>query len=149
MQFSIFFLILVTTVGGIIGFLVTKTIDNSRITGVKNQTITILQEATEAAERIKKDRITEAKDEIFKFRQDAEKDIKERRSELQRAERKIEQKEENLDRKLDKVGHKEEDLRRRQEELDHRASEIETVLKRQMARLEEKLLGRTGLIPPR
>ena len=137
MQFSIFFLILATTVGGIIGFLVTKTIDNSRITGVKNQTITILQEATEAAERIKKDRITEAKDEIFKFRQDAEKDIKERRSELQRAERKIEQKEENLDRKLDKVGHKEEDLRRRQEELDQRASEIEAVLKRQMARLEE------------
>jgi ribonuclease Y len=97
----------------------------------------LLKETTEAAERIKRDRVTEAKDEIFKFRQDAERDVKERRGELQRAERKLEQKEENLDRKLDRVGHKEEELRRRQEEMDQRAAEIEAVLKQQLTRLEE------------
>jgi ribonuclease Y len=136
MQFAIF-LILAALAGGVLGFLVSRAVDNTRLTGVRNQTITLLKETTEAAERIKKDRITEAKDEIFKFRQDAERDIKERRGELQRAERKLEQKEENLDRKLDKVGHKEEELRRRQEEMDQRAAEIEVVLKQQLTRLEE------------
>lgn len=135
MQFIYLILALTAGLGG--GYLISKAIDDSRISGVKNQTIAMLQEATQAAERIKRDRITEAKDEIFKFRQEAEKDIKERRGELQRAERKIEQKEENLDRKLDKVSHKEEELRHRQEELEQRASEIEIVLKQQLARLEE------------
>ncbi|MDR1978347.1 MAG: ribonuclease Y [Synergistaceae bacterium] len=137
MQFSVFYLLLAVAAGIAIGFLISKSIDNSRIAGVRNQTITLLKEATDSAERIKRDRITEAKDEIFKIRQDAERDIKERRGELQRAERKIEQKEENLDRKLDKVGHKEEELRYKQEELDQRAAEIEVVLKQQLARLEE------------
>lgn len=137
MSLSILYLVLAAGIGAGIGFLVTKTVDNARLTGVKNQTIMMLQEATEAAERMKRDRITEAKDEIFKFRQDAERDIKERRSELQRAERKIEQKEENLDRKLDKVAHKEDDLRRKHEDLEARAAEIEAVLKQQIARLEE------------
>ncbi|MDR1874757.1 MAG: ribonuclease Y [Synergistaceae bacterium] len=134
---SIIFLILGIVAGGGIGYLVLRTIDNSRVSGVKHQTIVMLQEATEAAERIKKERLTEGKDEIFRLRQDAEKDIRERRSELQRAERKIEQKEENLDRKLDRVSHREEDLRRRQEEVEQRGSEIEAVLKQQMTRLEE------------
>ena len=137
MQFLVVYLLLAVMVGVAIGFLISKTIDNTRLSGVRNQTILLLKEATESAERMKKDRVTEAKDEIFKIRQDAERDIKERRSELQRAERKIEQKEENLDRKLDRVGHKEEELRRRQEELEQRAAEVETLLRQQMAKLEE------------
>ncbi|MDR2180939.1 MAG: ribonuclease Y [Synergistaceae bacterium] len=137
MQISVFYLFLAMAAGAAIGFLISKTIDNTRLSGVRNQTISLLKEAAESAERIKRDRVTEAKDEIFKIRQDAERDIKERRSELQRAERKIEQKEENLDRKLDRVGHKEEELRYKQEELEQRTAEVEVVLKQQLARLEE------------
>jgi ribonuclease Y len=135
MQFL--FLILGVVIGGGFGFLASRAIDSTRLTGARNQAIALLEDATEKAERIKKDRIAEAKDEVFKFRQDAERDIKERRNELQRAERKLEQKEENLDRKLDKVGHKEEELRRKLEEAEQRTAEIESVLKQQMARLEE------------
>ena len=137
MQFSIFYLILAAACGVGIGFLVSKTIDNNRVAGARNQAIIILREATESGEHLKKERLTEAKDEIFKLRQDAERDIKERRGELQRAERKIEQKEENLDRKLDKVSHKEDELRRRQEDLERRSAEIESIMRQQVARLEE------------
>ncbi|MDR1620913.1 MAG: ribonuclease Y [Synergistaceae bacterium] len=137
MQISVFYLLLAVAAGAAMGFLISKTIDNTRLSGVRNQTIILLKDAAESAERIKKDRITEAKDDIFKLRQDAERDIKERRSEMQRAERKIEQKEENLDRKLDRVSHKEEELRRKQEELEQRSAEVETVLRQQMVRLEE------------
>ncbi|MDR3265743.1 MAG: ribonuclease Y, partial [Synergistaceae bacterium] len=133
----VLFLILGVIAGSGVGYLIFRTIDNSRISGVKSQTITMLQEAAEAAERLKKECLTEGKDEIYRLRQEAEKDIRERRGELQRAERKMEQKEENLDRKLDKVAHKEEELRHRQEELEQRGAEIEIVLKQQLARLEE------------
>ncbi|GHS86020.1 ribonuclease Y [Synergistales bacterium] len=135
MDFAFLFLALI--MGGGFGFLISRTIDNSRFNSVRNQTNAMLKETTETAERIKKDRVTEAKDEVFKLRQDADRDIKERRGEIQRQERKLEQKEENLDRKLEKVGHKEDELRRRQEEMDSRAAEIESVMKQQITRLEE------------
>ncbi|MCL2009359.1 MAG: ribonuclease Y [Synergistaceae bacterium] len=123
--------------GAGVAVVIYKIFDNSRLSGVKNKIADLQKEAADSAERIKKERIAEAKDEIFKFRQDAEKDIRERRGELQRAERKIEQKEENLDRKLDKVAHKEDELRRKHEDLEQRISEAENVLKQQVTRLEE------------
>ncbi|GHS98903.1 ribonuclease Y [Synergistales bacterium] len=135
MQFTFLFLALI--MGGGFGFLISRTIDNSRFNSVRNQTNAMLKETTETAERIKKDRVTEARDEVFKLRQDADRDIKERRGEIQRTERKLEQKEENLDRKLEKVGHKEDELRHRQDEMDARAAEIESLIKQQVERLEE------------
>ena len=84
--------------GAGIGYLVLRAWDNTRLAGYKNRMIAMLEEAHEAAERTKKERLTEAREEILRLRQDAERDIKERRNELQRAERKIEQKKENLGR---------------------------------------------------
>ena len=108
MQFVWAFLIFVAGAG--LGYLLLRVWDNTRLAGVRNQTITMLQEANDAAERMKQDRLAEAKDEISRMKQDAARDIKERRSELQRTERKLEQREENLDRKLDRVSHKEDEL---------------------------------------
>ena len=135
MQF--FIVTLSIAAGAGIGYLVLRTWDNTRLTGYKNSVITMLEEAHEAAERAKKERLTEAKEEIHRLRQDAERDIKERRNELQRAERKIEQKEENLDRKLDKVSHKEDELRNRQEALEQRGTELEGLIQQQNLKLEE------------
>jgi len=123
--------------GASVAIVIYKIIDDSRVTGVKNKIAALQKEAAESAERVKKERIAEAKEDVFKFRQDAEKDIRERRNELQRAERKMEQKEENLDRKLDKAAHKEEELRHRQEELENRVSEVDVIMRQQLARLEE------------
>ncbi|NLL36462.1 MAG: ribonuclease Y [Fretibacterium sp.] len=137
MHFSVLYFILVLMAGVGIGYLILRTVDNSRLTGVKNQTLMLMREASEAAERVKKDRLTEAKEEIFRLRQEAERDIRDRRSEQQRTERKLEQKEENLDRKLDRVVQKEEELRHKQEELQQRSLDLENVIKQQAARLEE------------
>ena len=123
--------------GAGIGYLVLRAWDNTRLAGYKNRMIAMLEEAHEAAERTKKERLTEAREEILRLRQDAERDIKERRNELQRAERKIEQKEENLDRKLDRVSHKEDELRNRQEALEQRGTELEALIRQQNAKLEE------------
>ena len=135
MQFFIVILIFAAGVG--IGYLLLRALDNARLTGVKNQTMTMLQEAAETAERLKQDRLTEARDEVSRLRQEANRDIKERRAELQRSERKLEQREENLDRKMDRISHKEDELRSRQEALEKRGADLEAVIQQQNTKLEE------------
>ncbi|NCB17506.1 MAG: DUF3552 domain-containing protein [Synergistales bacterium] len=119
------------------GFLLSKTIGARNLESAKAQSRNILREAQVAAEQIKREKLTEAKEEIFRLRQEIEKEGKERRNELQRAERRLEQKEENLDRKLDRVAHREEELKGRQDELEARLLEVEETKRKQMERLEE------------
>ncbi len=119
------------------GFLFSKSFGKKNIMNAKVQAQVILREASIAAEQAKRERLTEAKEEAFRLRQEIEREGKERRSELQRAERRLEQKEENLDRKLDRVAHREDELKARQEELDSRMIEVDGIKKRQLERLEE------------
>jgi ribonuclease Y len=60
----------------------------------------IKQDAIKEAEARKKELILETKDQLIKERSQQEKDLRERRSEIQRFERRVLQKEENLERKL-------------------------------------------------
>ncbi len=119
------------------GFLLSKSFGVKNIESAKAQARAILREAAMAAEQGKREKLTEAKEEIFKLRQEIEREGKERRSELQRAERRLEQKEENLDKKLDRIAHREEELKAKQEELDNRMLEVEEIKKKQLERLEE------------
>ena len=128
---------LIFAVGVGLGYLILQAWDNTRLTGVKNQTLLMLQEATDAVERLKQDRLTEARDEVSRLRQEANRDVKERRAELQRAERKLEQREENLDRKLDRVSHKEDELKLKQEAIEKRGADLEALIRQQSDKLEE------------
>lgn len=119
------------------GFLLSKSFGIKNIENAKAQARAILREAAMAAEQGKREKLTEAKEEIFKLRQEVEREGKERRSELQRAERRLEQKEENLDKKLDRVAHREEELKAKQEELENRMLELDEIKKKQLERLEE------------
>ena len=78
----------------------------------------------------------EAKEEIIKNRNEAEKDIKERRIELSRQERRIQQKEENLDKKLDNLERKEELLQQKTKIAEDRLAEAEVIKKSQLDILE-------------
>ena len=119
------------------GFLFSKSFGAKNIEKARAQARAILREAAMAAEQGKREKLTEAKEEAFKLRQEIEREGKERRSELQRAERRLEQKEENLDKKLDRVAHREDELKTRQENLEERMIEVDEIKKRQLERLEE------------
>ena len=66
----------------------------------------------------KKETIIEAKDEIHKLRTDADREIKERRTEVSRQERRLVQKEESLDKKMDNLEAKEELLQKKLKQAD-------------------------------
>ena len=97
----------------------------------------ILSDAMKTAEAKKKEALVEAKDEIFKLRQDADKDIRERRSEVQRQEHRLQQKEETLDRKIDNLEVKEEKLAERSKEIDEKLQECDRIRQSQMEMLEK------------
>jgi len=72
-----------------------------------------------------------------------DREIKERRAELQRLERRLVQKEENLDRKIDSLEKKEEILGRKEAELDRSQEKIHELYAKQLAELE-RLSGLTS-----
>ena len=73
--------------------------DSTTVGSAEDEARKILSDALKNAEAKKKEMLIEAKDEIHRQRSEADKDIRERRSEVQRLEHRLQQKEENLDRK--------------------------------------------------
>jgi ribonuclease Y len=113
-----------------------KNFAEAHIESAEKEALRIAKEAGEKARAEKKTALVEAKDEIFKLREGAEKDIsrlknetdkelKERRAEISRAERRLQQKEENLDRKNDKIEKLEEKLLAKHKKADETLAEAE------------------------
>lgn len=96
----------------------------------------ILEDAGKDADSRKKAALVEAKDEIYKLRSEAEREIKDRRGEISRQERRIQQKEENLDRKNDNLERKEEQLQNKIRAAEDRLKEAEALKKSEMDMLE-------------
>jgi len=124
-------------VGIAAGFLLYRLHTQKQLKGAQEQSDKLIKEAFQEAERRKREMLTEAKEEILHLRQDAEKEVKERRSELQRAERRLEQKEENLDKRLENLQKKEDEFRQKQEDFRSRMEEVEKLKQEQVHRLEE------------
>ena len=136
-------ILLATVVGAVVGFFVRKSIAEAKINGAANEARRILDDASREAEALKKEALLEAKDEIHTLRTEAELDIRDRRSELQKQENRLMQKEENLDRKdetLDKREHmlekKEESLVVRQQQIEELESKVGELVQKQQTELE-------------
>jgi ribonuclease Y len=124
-------------VGIAAGFLLYRLHTQKQLKGAQEQSDKLIKEAFQEAERRKREMLTEAKEEILHIRQDAEKEVKERRSEFQRTERRLEQKEENLDKRLENLQKKEDEFRQKQEDFRSRMEEVEKLKQEQVQRLEE------------
>ncbi|SMC64588.1 ribonuclease Y [Sporomusa malonica] len=125
------------------GYWVRKNIAEAKIASAENAARKILEDAEKSGESKKKEALVEAKEEIHKQRSELEREIKERRTELQRLERRLVQKEENLDRKIDSLEKKEEILSRKEAELDKSQERINELYAKQQTELE-RLSGLTS-----
>ena len=96
----------------------------------------IVNDAIKSAEQKRKETIIEAKDEAFRLKSEADKEIKERRAEITRQERRVDQKEEALDKRTATIERKEEDLKKRTELVEARLDELEQLKLRQTEKLE-------------
>ncbi len=112
-------------VGVLAGYWFQRRREELRLAGGRAEAERLLEEARSEGERVKREKLTEAKEEILRLRTDLERETKERRNELARSERRLEQKEENLDRKAEGLGRKEEELKGRLEELRSRMADLD------------------------
>ena len=113
------------------------------IGGAEQEAKRIISDAKKAAESKKREALVEAKEEIQKNRLEHEKEVRERRSDLNRQERRLQQKEENLDRKTEAIEAKEDKLTRRLKELEAQKEETRK-LKEKEIELLEKISGLTA-----
>lgn len=96
----------------------------------------LISDAIKSSETKKKEAIIESKDEIYRLKQDNEKDMKDRRSEVTRLERRIQQKEESVDKKLDNLEKKEETLQTKLSDAEEKLQEANQVKASQFDMLE-------------
>lgn len=118
------------------GYFIRKMIAEAKISSAEAAAKKILEEASQEASALKREKQLEAKEEVHKLRTEIEKESKERRAELQRLERRLDQKEESLDRKINLVERKEEELRFKEEENKSFRDELEQLHQKQLAELE-------------
>lgn len=97
----------------------------------------IVEDARKDADNKKKSALVEAKDEIHKLRNEAEKEIKADKEKLSRQEKRMQQKEENLDKKTDNLEKKEDTLNQKIKSADEKLREAEAIKKSQMDVLEK------------
>ena len=79
----------------------------------------------------------EAKEEIHRMRSEAERDVRERRGELQRQEKRLNQKEDYIDKKVENIERKEESITNKENNLIEKGKELDKVIEREMAELEK------------
>ena len=113
-----------------------KNIVEKKNTMAKDRARKIIDEAVQSAEAKKKEILLEAKEESIKTKNDLDKEIKDRRNEMQKMEKRVLTREENLDRKSEAIEKKEATLLSREQSLEKRKANVEELEAKRMQELE-------------
>ena len=120
-----------------------KKVSDGKIGSAEERARKIIDEALKTAEDTKREKLLEVKEESLKTRNDLEKEVKDRRNELQRAERRIQQKEENVEKRSEAIERKEQSLSAREENLNKKSEEVAKLNEQRLQELE-KISGLTS-----
>lgn len=107
-----------------------------KIGSAEERARTIIDEAVKTAETKKREALVEVKEESIRTKNELDKEIKDRRSEIQRNERRIEQKEANLDKKLEAIERREQSFVAKEEEIKRQQAEVAKLNEERIQELE-------------
>ena len=113
-----------------------KNVANAKIGNAEEKARGIIDEAVKTAETKKREAMLEAKEESIRVKNELDKEVKERRAELQRSERRIVQKEENLDKKLDAIEKREAGFATKEEEINRQKAQVAKLNEERLQELE-------------
>jgi len=108
----------------------------SKIGNAEERAREIIDDAVKTAEAKKRESMLEIKEETIRSKNELDKEIKERRNEIQRNERRIVQKEENLDKKIEAIEKREANFTVKEEELNKQKAEIAKLNEQRIQELE-------------
>jgi ribonucrease Y len=126
-----------------VGYLVRKTAAEREVGSAESRARTLLQDATKEAEATKREALVEAKDEIFRLRNEAEAEIKARRAEIEKREDRIAQRESVLDSRAESLDRKEGVIESRETELLGQREELAAMQQRVRGEIE-RISGMTS-----
>ncbi len=113
-----------------------KKIAEAEIGSAEQEKDRIINEALKIGEAKKREALLEAKEEIHRSRVELDREIKDRRSEIQRFERRLVQKEETLDKKVETLEQKEEVLNKKTKEIQTLQDKVAELQAKQIEELE-------------
>ncbi|MDL2237775.1 Rnase Y domain-containing protein, partial [Christensenellaceae bacterium OttesenSCG-928-K19] len=123
-------------IGLLVGYNYRRNIAEAKIGRAEDSVKKLVDDAQKRAEVIKKETVLEAQEEVHRLRNEFDKEVKERRNEINKTEKRLVQKEETLDKKNDNVAQKEEVLEKRAKEITKIKEDLETVHTQQLEQLE-------------
>jgi ribonuclease Y len=141
-------IVIAAVVGVVIGLLLGRSMQgknaSKKVKEAEEQSKLILKEAEVTAESIKKDKIHEAKENLFKMRSEFEEETTRKKNIILTNEQKLKQKESNLNKQFEQVKRKEDEIDQLKETLANqmeiarqRKDEFEKMQKQQVAILEK------------
>jgi ribonucrease Y len=124
------------------GIMYRKKVSEAQFGSAEIKARKIVDDAIKDSENIKREAKLEVKEEIYKTKNDLEKEVKERRTELSRLEKRVLQKEETLDRKSDAFEKKEQSLNDKDNALKKEKEKVDAIKQQHLSELE-KISGLT------
>ena len=140
---SLIYAILGLVIGIVAGYFIRRYIGEGKIKNAEELAKKITEDAVKDGEARKKELLLEAKEEIHKTRSDLDKEIKERRTEIQKMEKRLQNKEETIDRRNESIERKEDTLAKKFRNLEEKEETINELYEKQTHELE-KLSGLTS-----
>lgn len=122
---------------GTAGWIISSKFQIKKILEAKGSAKSIIEEARKEAEAIKKELILEGRDQVFKMRSEAEKEIQAKQSAVQKRESQLNQRELNIERKADLLDKKSASMREFENDLKLRMKSLE-LKDRKLAELIEE-----------
>ena len=119
-----------------VGVSIRKKIAESKIQSAEKEVERIYLKAKSEAENLRKEEIIKAKEEALQLRNELDKEIKERRGDIQSQERRLIQKEENLEKRSSIFETKEKELERKFTEHEQKIEELNELYKREVEKLQ-------------
>ena len=113
-----------------------KKVTEAKIGNAEEKAREIIDEAVKTAETKEREAMLEAKEESIRVKNDLDKEVKERRAEIQRSERRVVQKEENLDKKLESIERREAGFAAKEEEINKQKAQVAKLNEERLQELE-------------
>ena len=113
-----------------------KKVTEAKIGNAEEKAREIIDEAVKTEETKKREAMLEAKEESIRVKNDLDKEVKERRAEIQRSERRVVQKEENLDKKLESIERREAGFAAKEEEINKQKAQVAKLNEERLQELE-------------
>ena len=141
---TIIAILLSLVVGGLLGFILRVIVVEKGFQTARNKSQNIIDDANTQAEKFKKEKLVEARQEIYNLNLENDKIIKEKKAMVSELEHKIIQREElierrsaNLDKRELNLDRKEEALDEKKNALEEKASKLESIIQEQNTKLLE------------